>query len=68
MRINDITDIPYASDYSTLAKAINLNRTTIWRAVQSGALHSHKAPDGKTVFLRKDVLKWLGIPETGKTG
>ena len=62
MKIRDLNDVPYASDCSTLARAIHKDRTTIWRHVQSGALAVHKTPEGKTIFLRKDVLRWLGIP------
>ena len=62
MKIINSTDIPFASDCATLARAITRDRTTIWRAVQRAALNAHKTPEGKTIFLRKDVLKWLGIP------
>jgi hypothetical protein len=63
MKILNLSDIPYASDYPALAGAVHKDKSTLFRAVKCGKLRAHKTPDGKTIFLRKDVLKWLGIPE-----
>jgi hypothetical protein len=64
MKILNLEDIPAVSDYASLARAVHKDRSTVWRAVRSGALKAHTTPDGKTLFFRSAVLKWLGIPET----
>jgi hypothetical protein len=61
MRIPKIENLPDLAQRAEWARLLKCDNTTLYRAEKSGDLKGSKPTGRAVVYLKKDILRWLGI-------